>query len=426
MKPLADRIRPVNLDEIVGQDHIIGKNKLMNRIAESNMIPNMIFFGPSGTGKTTVANIMSKASNRRFFKLNGTNTNIDDIKNIISQIGTLGTMNGILLYIDELHYLTKRQQQSILGHIENGDIILIGSTTENVNFSIFGSLLSRSTIIEFKTLHTEDIIKGLKRALLLEEERLDIKITYDDNALDYTAEVANGDLRRALNTIELIINTYAICNSDKINIDIEKAKECSQSKITYYDRDGDSHYNLLSFLQKSIRGSDKQASIHALARLVKSGDLNSICRRLLVIASEDVGLAYPQAISIVKACTDSALQLGLPEARIPLAQATLLLASSPKSNSAYQAIDTALADLERIDVGQVPNHLCDTHSNASIGTKTNYLNPHDYPNNYVEQQYMPENIKHKTYYKHGNNKFEQSIKSYWNKVKNNGSTDSNQ
>ncbi|HZK37689.1 MAG TPA: replication-associated recombination protein A [Clostridia bacterium] len=418
MKPLADRIRPTNLDEIVGQDHVIGKNKLLNRLLESNMVPNMIFFGPSGTGKTTVADIIARAFNKKFFKLNGTNANIDDIKNIISQIGTFGTMNGILLYIDELHYLTKRQQQPILEHIENGDITLIGSTTENVNFSIFNALLSRSTIIEFKALHTDDIIKGLKRALSLEEKRLAIEITYEDSALNYIAEVAGGDLRRALNTIELIINTYAIYNPDKIDIDIEKAIECSQSKITHYDRDGDNHYNLLSFFQKSIRGSDEQACIHALARLIKGGDLNSICRRLLVIASEDIGLAYPQAISIVKACTDSALQLGLPEARIPLAQATILLASLPKSNSAYRAIDAALADLEKIDVGHIPYNLCDTHSNSFIKNKSAYLYPHDYPDSYVEQQYMPENIKHRIYYEHGNNKFEQSIKSYWSKIKN--------
>ncbi len=417
--PLADRVRPRNLNEIVGQDHVIGENKLFNRIIKSGIIPNMIFFGPSGTGKTTVANIIAKASNKKFFKLNGTSTNIDDIKNVISQIGTFGTINGILLYIDELHYLTKRHQQTILEYIENGDITLVGSTTENVNFSIFNALLSRSTIIEFKPLHTNDIVEGLKRALTLEEARLNMKITYEDSVLNYIAEVANGDLRRSLNTVELIINTYGIYNTDQINIDIEKAKECSQSKITHYDKDGDGHYNLLSFLQKSIRGSDEQASIHALARLIKSGDLTSICRRLLVIASEDIGLAYPQAISIVKACTDSAMQLGLPEARIPLAQATILLASSPKSNSAYEAIEAALADLDKVDVGQIPDHLCDTHSNSYIKNKAVYLYPHDYPNSYVKQQYMPENIKDRIYYTYRNNKFEQAMETYWNKIKGN-------
>ncbi len=417
MKPLADRVRPVELNEIVGQNHIIGDGKLLNRIVQSKIIPNMIFFGPSGTGKTTIANIIANSSNKKFYKINGTNANIDDIKHVISQIGTLHTMNGILLYIDELHYLTKRQQQSILEYIENGDITLIGSTTENVNFSIFNALLSRCTTIEFKALNTHDLIEGLKRALSLEETRLGIKIAYEDKAIDYIAEVSGGDLRRSLNTLELIINTYAIYNPEEIHIDIQKAVECSQSKITNYDRDGDGHYNLLSFFQKSIRGSDEQASVHALARLVKSGDLTSICRRLLVIASEDIGLAYPQAISIVKSCTDAALQLGLPEARIPLSQATILLASLPKSNTAYKAINAALDDLDRFDVGNIPYHLCDSHSNSSIKNKAAYLYPHDYPNSYVKQQYMPENIKNKTYYKHGNNKFEQSMKSYWNNIK---------
>lgn len=417
MAPLADRVRPTKLEDIVGQKHILGSGKLLNRILESKAIPNMIFYGPSGTGKTTVANIIAQSSNKKFYKINGTNANIEDIKRVIAQIGTLHTMNGILLYIDELHYLNKRQQQSILEYIENGDIILIGSTTENVNFSIFNALLSRCTIMEFKPLSIEDLIFGLKKVISSEEHQLNIKISYEEEALHYIAEVSNGDLRRSLNTLELIINTYAIYNPQVIDIDIPKAVECSQSKIANYDRDGDAHYNLLSFFQKSIRGSDEQASIHALARLIKAGDLTSICRRLLVIAAEDIGLAYPQAITIVKACTDSALQLGLPEARIPLAEATILLASLPKSNSAYHAISAALNDLDRLDVGHVPYHLCDTNSNASIKNKSEYLYPHDYPNHYVEQQYMPDNIKHKVYYVHGNNKFEQSMKTYWDKIK---------
>lgn len=417
MRPLADRIRPIELNEIIGQNHIIGDKKLLNRIAESKIIPNMIFYGPSGTGKTTVANIIAKSSNKEFYKINGTNAKIDDIKHVIAQIGTLHTMNGILLYIDEIHYLNKKQQQSILEYIENGDITLIGSTTENVNFSIFNALLSRCTTIEFKQLEITDLIQGLKKAMDSEEKRLNIRIKYEEVALKYIAEVSSGDLRRALNTLELIINTYSIYNPDEIIINIENAVECSQSKITNYDRDGDAHYNVLSLFQKSIRGSDQQASIHALARLIKGGDLTSICRRLLVIASEDIGLAYPQAISIVKSCTDAALQLGFPEARIPLAQATILLASLPKSNSAYKAINAALQDLDKIDVGEIPSHLCDSHSNLSIKNKDMYLYPHDYPNSYVDQEYMPENIKNKIYYEYGNNKFEKSMKSYWDKIK---------
>ncbi|TCO79482.1 replication-associated recombination protein A [Marinisporobacter balticus] len=417
MKPLADQIRPTELNHIFGQEHIIGEDKLLNRIVASNNVPNMIFYGPSGTGKTTVANIIANSSNKKFYKLNGTSANIDDIKNVVSQIGTLHTLNGILLYIDEIHYLNKRQQQSILSYIENGDITLIGSTTENINFSIFGALLSRCTIIEFKPLTVDHIVNGLKRAVLLEEKRLNMNIKYEDKPLKYIAEVSGGDLRRALNTLGLVISTNITYDSSDLFIDIDKAIECAQSKITNYDRDGDSHYNLLSYFQKSIRGSDPQASIHALARLIKGGDLHIICRRLLVISSEDIGLAYPQAIHIVKACTDSALQLGFPEARIPLAQATLLLASLPKSNAAYKAINHALNDLETMDVGQIPRHLCDTHSNNAIKNENSYLYPHDYPNHYIKQDYMPNSIKDKVYYEYGKNKFEQSLKTYWDKIK---------
>ncbi|AKL95207.1 replication-associated recombination protein A [Clostridium aceticum] len=418
MKPLADKIRPTCLEDLVGQEHIIGEKKLMNRIIASKTLPNMIFYGPSGTGKTTVANILAKNSHKKFYKLNGTQANTDDIKKIISQIGTIDSLNGILLYIDEIHYLNKRQQQSILEFIENGDITLIGSTTENINFSIFKAILSRCITIEFKELTVEHIIKSLKRAISIIKEEKDIEINYDASALQYISEVSSGDLRRALNILELIVNTYSLYDSQKIFIDIEKAKECSQSKIMNYDRDGDGHYNLLSYFQKSIRGSDPDASIHALARLVESGDLTSICRRLLVIASEDIGLAYPQAIVIVKACVDSALQLGLPEARIPLAQATVLLSTLPKSNTAYKAINAALNDLRVLDVGPIPPYLCDTSSNIAVHNKVKYLYPHDYPNHYVEQQYLPNPIKNKTYYEYGRNKFEQSIKEHWGKIKN--------
>lgn len=418
-KPLADKLRPKELSEIFGQKHIIGTGKLLNRIVESKKVPNMIFYGPSGTGKTTVATIIAKAANKKFFKLNGTNTNTEEIKNVISQVGTLEAQNGVLLYIDEIHFLTKRQQQSILEYIETGDITLIGSTTENVNFSIFNAILSRCTTMEFKELNLEDIIQGLKRAIEIIKEDLNIKITFEEKALNYISEVSGGDLRRGLNIIEMIINTYYIINSKEIIIDIEKATECSQSSIMNYDKDGDGHYNCLSMLQKSIRGSDPNASIHALARLIKGGDLTSICRRLLIICSEDIGLAYPQAITIVKACVDSALMTGFPEARIPLAEATLLLATAPKSNSAYIAINSALKDLETIDVGQIPRHLCDKNSNLSRDNKNKYIYPHDFPNHYVSQQYLPDNIKNKIYYEYGSNKVEQAAKEYWNKIKNN-------
>lgn len=417
MNPLADRIRPEKLDDIVGQEHVLGKDKLLNRMIESGTIPNMIFFGPSGIGKTTIANIIAKYSHKRFFKLNGTNANLDDIKQVVAQIGTLTTLSGILLYIDELHYLNKRQQQSLLEYIEKGDITLIGSTTENVNFTIFNSLLSRCSIIQFKPLETHHILLGIKRAIHIESERLNLDIKEEGDALEYLAQISNKDLRRALNVLELIINTYRIIHEKELIIDPEKVKECAQSSIIYHDRDGDNHYNLLSYFQKSIRGSNPDASIHALARLIKGGDLNGICRRLLIIASEDIGLAYPQAAQIVKSCVDSALQVGFPEAKIPLAQATLLLATCPKSNSAYLAIKAALYDLDHIDVGNIPLHLCDNNSNDKKLNKNPYIYPHNYPNHYVEQAYMPDNLKEKKYYEYGDNKFEQSIKAYWDKIK---------
>ncbi len=393
-KPLADKIRPKSLSEVFG-----------------------IFYGPPGTGKTTVADIVAKASNKKFYKLNGTSANIDKIKEVIGEIGTLDAQNGILLYIDELHYLNKRQQQSILEYIESGEITLIGSTTENINFSIFKAILSRCITVEFKELTVKDIIKGLKRAINISEKEYKVNIAYEESALKYIGEISGGDLRRALNILELIINGSFPGEGTEILINVERVKECCQSKIINYDRDGDGHYNLLSYLQKCIRGSDPQASIHALARLIKTGDMDSICRRLLVIASEDVGLAYPQAIAIVKACVDSALMLGLPEARIPLAQATLLLATAPKSNSCYKAIGAALHDIDTMDVGQIPPYLCDTHSNNAINVKQKYLYPHDYNNNYVEQQYLPDNLAGRIYYEYGTNKVEQSSKAYWDRIK---------
>lgn len=416
-KPLADRIRPNNLDEVFGQKHIIGKGKLINRMVETNSIPNMIFYGASGTGKTTVANIIAKYSKKKFYKLNATNSNTQDINDVIKNIGTLETQNGILLYVDELHYATKRQQQSILEFIETGDITLIGSTTENVNFTIFKSVLSRCLTVEFKELEKTDIIKGLMRAIDIVKDEKKKNIIAEEAALNYIADISGGDLRRAINILEVVINTNILAIEGDMTIDLEKVVECNQSKITNYDKDGEGHYNLLSYFQKSIRGSDPQASIHALARLVKSGDLTSICRRLLVIASEDIGLAYPQAISITKDCVDSALMLGFPEAMIPLAQATVLLATAPKSNSAYKAISSALKDIDNIDVGAIPEYLCDQNSNVGLTNKRQYVYPHNYPNHYYDQQYMPDKIKDKIYYIPEKNKFEQNADEFLKKIK---------
>jgi putative ATPase len=420
MKPLADRMRPTVLEEVVGQEHILGKNKILNRMLSAGQVTNMIFYGPPGTGKTTVANIAASISNKRFYKLNATNASISDIKEIVNDLDTLMSSKGVLLYLDEIQNFNKKQQQSLLEYMENGRITVIASTADNPYFCIYKPILSRSTVFEFKPLNKNHIKKGLVRAITLAgEDFIDKNITYEDKALEYISEVAGGDLRRALGILELLLYSAVDIEKKDINITLEYAIECSQSKIINYDRDGDSHYDILSAFQKSLRGSDPDAAMHYLARLVKGGDLLSICRRLLVIASEDIGLAYPQAITIVKACTDAAQQIGFPEARIPLAQATLLLATAPKSNSAVCAIDSAIRDLETLDVGDIPSHLKDGHYEgaAKLGRAQGYKYPHDYENNYISQQYLPDNIKNKKYYNYGNNKLELTSREYWDKVK---------
>lgn len=421
MNPLANKIRPKNLGEVIGQKHLLGEGKILQDMISSGHLMNMIFYGPPGTGKTTVANIIASATGKKFYKLNATTDSLKDIKDIIKDLNTIMGYNGVILYIDEIHHFTKRIQQSLLEFIENGQITLIGSTTENPYFYIFKAILSRSIVLEFKKLTKEDIVQGLKRALQLIKDDLPGKvITYDETALYYMGELCEGDLRRALNILELILYSNSM-KEDKIHITINSIEKFSQKKILNYDRDGDSHYDILSAFQKSIRGSDANAAILYLGMLIKAGDLPSICRRLLVIASEDVGLAYPQAISIVKSCIDAALQLGFPEARIPLAEAVILLATAPKSNSAILAIDSALKDLETLDVGEIPLYLKDGHYEGAkvLGRMQNYKYPHNYKNSYAEQQYLPDNVKMKQYYSFGNNKMEQISKAYWDKIKEN-------
>ena len=420
-KPLADRIRPKTLDEIVGQKHIIGEGKVLRRIIESKNIPNMIFYGPAGTGKTTVANIAAAACDRPLYKLNATNAGVADIKGIIGDLGGLLAQNGVLLYLDEIQNFNKKQQQSLLEYTENGKITLIASTTENPYFYIYNAMLSRCTVFEFKSLTAEDIEAALARALelLKAEDYPGKKITLDAEVLRHFAEKANGDVRKALNSLELAVLYSPPDKKGNIKITMEMAEQCTQKKSIKYDKMGDSHYDILSAFQKSIRGSDPDAAVHYLARLVASDDLPSICRRLMVIAAEDVGLAYPLAVTVTKSCVDCALQLGFPEARIPLAEAVILLATAPKSNSAYFAVDEALEDIQKLDTGDIPRQLQNKHYDGAgaeiVGQ--HYLYPHSYPNHYVKQQYLPDAIKDRKYYKPGENKTEAASAEYWRKIK---------
>lgn len=420
MKPLADLVRPTELDEVCGQEHILGKNKILDRIIKSGHISNMIFYGPPGTGKTTVANIIARKAGKRFYKLNATNASLKDIQDITKELDTFLGMNGVVLYLDEIQNFNKKQQQSLLEYIEDGRITLIASTTENPYFYIFKAILSRSTIFEFKPVGEEDIKKALDRAITLrskEFNEISVKVTHE--AIEYLAAYCNGDVRKALNGLEVALNSTKPNDDKEIVIYLEVVKDSTQSKVIAFDMDGDAHYDILSAFQKSIRGSDADAAIHYLARLIKGGDLISICRRLQVIAAEDIGLAYPQAALIVKSLVDSARELGFPEARIPLAEATILLATSPKSNSSYVAINRALEDLENMTIDDIPMHLKDAHYGGAskMGRGIEYKYPHAYENHYVKQQYLPDNIQNKVYYEYGDNKMEKTTKEYWNRVK---------
>lgn len=412
--PLADRIRPSELDEVVGQRHILAKGKPLYNIISRGKIPNMIFYGPSGVGKTTVANIIAKKTSMSLFRLNGTQASTSDIKDIVGNIGTLAAAGGILLFLDEIQYLNKKQQQTLLEYIENGDITLIASTTENPYFYVYSAILSRCTVFEFKQITAEDILPAVNRAFMLMGEEMNTAFTVEDGVAEHIAYGCGGDVRKATNTVELC------CLSSENNVvTMETAKLLTQKSSMNYDRDGDKHYDILSGLQKSIRGSDENAALHYAARLLCAGDITSLCRRLLVIASEDIGLAYPMAVPIVKACVDSALQLGLPEARIPLGEAVILLATSPKSNSAYLAINSAMKDVEDGKTGDIPRHLQNKHYDGE-GAEVkgqHYLYPHDYPNHCVEQQYLPDAIKDRIYYEFGDNKLEQQAKAYRDKLK---------
>lgn len=408
--PLADDIRPRTLDEVCGQKHLLAPGAPLRRIIESGHVPSLIFYGPPGTGKTTLADILASRTNKQFFRLNATTASLSDVRDALEASGTLSGMGGTLLYIDELQYFNKRQQQSLLEYMEDGRVTLVGSTTENPYFAIYGAILSRATAFEFKPLTSEDILPALKRGLVhLCGEYGEKSCT--DEVLLHIAASCGGDVRKALTALE---NTYFACDT---SLDMQTASQLVQRSGMRFDKDGNEHYDLLSALQKSIRGSDENAAIFYLARLLEGGDLLSPCRRLLVIASEDIGLAYPQAAAITNACVASALQLGLPEAHIPLAQAVIMLATAPKSNSAYMAYDAAKADIDAGLGGDIPLHLRDKTTPSENIKSSVYIYPHGHKNNYVRQQYLPDGLTARKYYTFGENKQEKAAEEYWKKIK---------
>lgn len=416
-KPLADEIRPESLSDVVGQHHILGENGMLRRIIESGEIPNMIFYGPSGTGKTTVARIIAQRTKRSLRKLNATTAGIADIKQIISELDTFLTPGGVLLYLDEIQYFNKKQQQSLLEFIEDGRITLIASTTENPFFTVFNAVLSRSTVFEFKAIAPEEVVPAVRRAIDIVNARRPSPLKFEDAAVERLAAACGGDVRKAINAVELLFSTAL----GRDTVGLEDAVAISQRSSMRYDREGDEHFDCLSALMKSLRGSDPDAAMHYLARLTEAGDLVGICRRILCSASEDIGLAYPMAVPIVKACVDSALQLGLPEARLPLAEACLLLATAPKSNSAYLAIDAAIADVRAGHVGPFPRELQNVHADgAGFEREQAYLYPHDYPGHWVRQQYLPDDIADRVYYRYGDNKTESAARRYWEEIKGSG------
>lgn len=416
-QPLADLLRPQTLDDVFGQEHILAEGAILRRLVNSGNIPNMIFYGPSGTGKTTVANIIAKQTNRALYQLNATTASTADIKNIAAQVDTFMAPNGVLLYLDEIQSFNKKQQQSLLEHIENGKITLIASTTENPYFYVFNAILSRSTVFEFKQISSQAALQAINRAVSYLEERTALKAKPEEGALEYIAGACGGDIRKALNAVEVLFSAGQPTNGEMI-LSLQDAKTVTQKSALRADRDGDNYYDLLSALQKSIRGSDPDAACHYLARLLEAGQMQSACRRLMVIASEDIGLAYPMIIPIVKSCVDMALMLGMPEARIPLGDAAVLMATSPKSNTGHVALDAALEDVRKGKGGDFPRHLQNMHADTyTMEREQGYKYPHNFPNRWVDQQYLPDELVGTQYYHYGDNKLEQAAKQYWDIIK---------
>jgi len=417
-RPLADELRPMSLEDVCGQKHILGPGAILTRIIESGKIPNMIFYGPSGVGKTTVASIIAARTNRKLFKLNATTASSADVKEIFSQLDTLLAPEGVLLYLDEIQYFNKKQQQTLLEHIESGKITLIASTTENPYFYVYNAILSRSTVFEFKQLNSADVLPAVLRAFSHMEEKLAIRARVEDGVAEHIAQTCGGDVRKALNTVELLFTAIVPDDEGSGCITLADAQLIAQKSAMRYDRDGDAHFDILSALMKSMRGSDPDAAVHYLARLLEAGDLPGACRRILCSASEDVGLAYPMAVPIVKACVDSALQLGLPEARLPLTEAVILLSTWPKSNSSYMAMAAAQADIKAGKAGPIPRQLQNVHADGTgFERKQGYLYPHDFPKHWVKQQYLPDELKDACYYHYGDNKVEQACRAYWDEIK---------
>ena len=416
--PLADRLRPKTIEDIIGQPHLLGEGKPLRNIIKSGELPNMVFYGPPGVGKTTLASIIAKTTNRHLVKLNGTTAGTADIKEVVAKLDTFLAPNGILLYLDEIQYFNKKQQQTLLEYIENGAITLIASTTENPYFYVYSAILSRSTVFEFKSVTPDEAEKAVRRGFDFIAQDRNETYEIEDGVFSHIATACAGDVRKAINSVELCVLSAGEENGVK-NITLENAKSLTQKSAMRYDKDGDEHYDIISAYQKSMRGSDPDAAIHYLARLLEAGDLISACRRLLVCACEDVGLAYPQIIPIVKAAVDSAMMLGLPEARLPLADAVILVATSPKSNSAHDAINAAMQDVSAGKTGPVPRQLQNMHYDGEDNPNKGqfYKYAHDYEHHWVDQQYLPDAIKHRRYYDFGDNKNEQAARDYWARIK---------